>query len=110
MMKYFQRKLNGTGHSLLEEVDFFKWWKRNQRDKVRKLEEEKRELRARKLEEEKHNLQAHVLSLVRQEKKMVEDRVKQIEVMQQEIEASQLEEDMPDAKRIKIEPFVWAVS
>ena len=77
-----------------------------ERDKVRKLEEEKRELRARKLEEEKHNLQAHVLSLVRQEKKMVEDRVKKIEVMQQEIEASQLEENMPDTKRIKIEPFV----
>ena len=41
-----------------------------------------------------------------QERKIVEDRVKQIEVMQQEIEASQLEENMPDAKRIKIEPFV----
>ena len=23
MMKYFQRKLNGTGHSLIKEVDYF---------------------------------------------------------------------------------------
>ena len=77
-----------------------------ERDEERKLQEEKRKLQARKLDEEKHKLQAQVLSLMRQAKEIVEDRVKQIEVMQQEIGASQLEENMPDAKRIKIEPCV----